>query len=375
MSRGWRRTRNAISVIGALALLAHSSLVVSSCAGTPEAGSPRARLVRPPTVDADLELARRYAPIVYHATARRGGRQDLPCNVDFDGDLVGNNDWENFDLYEVTPTLLYAVLSTETHWFLTYHLFHPRDWASIPLGLQDTHENDGENLQVVVDRSTGRVVLLFTQAHYRGRIYANDRESFGDGHVKIRGGFRLADALGREDDDGTHACVFVESHGHGVYGATDSCAEIVLDGEHAYRFSAGTGLLLRPAREDEDVREPERTDSGVVAYQLESTTAKLWPRLRDGSLVGDGALLDGACPYRDDRVAIDLPRYYDGNRYSGPLGNDRGISPFAVDFGFSCGEVGALFFDPARRYTESIRVPNRWSTRYSSYPFSPLALR
>ncbi len=216
MSRGWRRTRNAISVIGALALLVHASPVVSSCVGTPEASSPRARIVRPPTVDADLELARRYAPIVYHATARRGGRQDLPCNVDFDGDLVGNNDWENFDLYEVTPTLLYAVLSTETHWFLTYHLFHPRDWAPIPLGLQDTHENDGENLQVVVDRSTGRVVLLFTQARYRGRIYANDRESFGDGHVKFRGGFRLADALGREDDDGTHACVFLESHGHGI---------------------------------------------------------------------------------------------------------------------------------------------------------------
>src|SRR5688572_16544240 len=53
-------------------------------------------------------VVEQYAPFVYAATDKRGGRQDIISNVDFDGDLVGNNNWENFDRFELTPTVYYA---------------------------------------------------------------------------------------------------------------------------------------------------------------------------------------------------------------------------------------------------------------------------
>ena len=39
-------------------------------------------------------------------------------------------------------------------------------------------------------------------------------------------------------------------------------------------------------------------------------------------------------------------------------------------FRFGEGEVGALFFDPARRYAECLAVPQPWSLDYEDYPFA-----
>ncbi len=353
-------------------LLFHAGLVVSCCSTPPSPPGPRTDASPPATVDRHLEVARRYAPIVLQETHPRRGREDLPSNLDFDGDLVGRNNWEAFERFRLLPTVYYALLETETHLFLTYHLFHARDWSPFPLGLQDTHENDGENLQVVVEKASGLPVLLYAQAHYRGRAYANDRARYGDGEERIRGGFLPLDGEGRPVPAGTHVAVFVESQGHGIYGSEDRSARISIATDGATRFRKNSGLLLRPARDGEEVREPDSFTSGTVPYRLESTVAKLWPGLREGTILGNGALFDWPCPYEDGRVRLErLPRAYDGNRYSGPLGNDRGISPFAVSFGFSCGEVGSLFFDPASRWNRAIRVPEPWSTTYLDDPFGP----
>jgi hypothetical protein len=107
-----------------------------------------------------------------------------------------------------------------------------------------------------------------------------------------------------------------------------------------------------------------------VPYQLESTTAKFWPGVRDGSLVGRGRAFDVTVRYEDPRVALDLPKFHRGDRFSGPLGPSRGISPFAVDFGWSTGTLGALFFDPAARYASELGVPAVWSLDYVDYPFT-----
>ena len=192
------------------------------------------------------------------------------------------------------------------------------------------------------------------------------------GEERIRGGFLLLAGAGRPAPAGTHVAVFVESQGHGIYGSEDRSARGSVAPDGAPRFRKNSGLLLRPAREGEEAREPDSFSSGTVPYRLESTVAKLWPGLRDGTLVGNGALFDWSCPYEDGRVRLEkLPRAYDGDRYSGPLGNDRGISPFAVSFGFSCGEVGSLFFDPAARWRRAIRISGPWSTPYVEDPFAP----
>lgn len=323
----------------------------------------------PPVVDSLAGLAHRYAPFVYHATDPKGGRQDVPSNVDFDGDLVGANNWEHFERYRLRPTLYYTVVSTRTHHFLSYHVFHPRDWSRLPLWLNDTHENDGENLQVVVRRRDGRVVLLWTQAHFRSRVYAVPGGGFSNGATRLRAPPLLVDEAGRPDSLGRHAAVFVEAYGHGIYGAHDRPEDVRIGADGTAFFERGSGLVLRPAQEGEAVEEPTRFDRGAAPYVLESLPGKLWPLLQDGRLSGDGRLLDGAVPYHGPRGVVAVPRYYDADRFSGPLGNDRGISPFALDFGFRKGTLGALLFDPARRYPERLTVAGDWSRDYLHYPF------
>lgn len=323
----------------------------------------------PPRSERLHHIAERYAPFIYHATDKTGGRQDIISNIDFDGDLVGNNNWENFDRFELKPTVYYAVLETETHYFLSFHLFHPRDWNHFTLYLHDTHENDGENFQVVVRKSDGQVVLLWTQAHYGSDVYSNLGSGISSGKTKITGRFQLVDSTGAPNETGRHTTVFVEAQGHGIYGTLDSSSEVVIGQDGRFTFEDGSGILFRPARQGEAVEEPKTWTSGEVAYQLDSITEKLWPLLVSGELFGDGNLLDGAWRYRDELVDVLVPRYYDADRFSGPLGPDRGIAPFALDFSFDKGTLGSLFFNPAQRYTERLTISGPWSKEYISYPF------
>jgi hypothetical protein len=314
-------------------------------------------------------IARRYAPFIYQATDARRGRQDLVSNVDFDGDLIGNNNWENFDRFRLKPTVYYAVLETETHYFIAYHLYHPRDWNNFTVWLNDTHENDGENLQVVVRKRDARVVLLWTQAHYKSWVYTDEASGIAGGALPIEAPLLRLDSEGRPGD-GAHAAVFVEAEGHGIYGAKDSSSGVAIESDGSYKFAGGSGIRLRPAEAGETIGEPRAFNTGEVAYQLDSITLKLWPLLRDGQLTGDGKLLDGSWPYRDELVEIEqVPRFYDGDRTSGPFGPDRGISPFALDFTFERGSLGALFFNPAKRYADKLKITDDWSRQYVAYPF------
>jgi hypothetical protein len=347
-------------------LLAYVALaaVLNACSSAPLRIDPLERRSGAPVVDADLELARRYAPWIWHEVHADGGRQDLPAPVDFDGNLDGDDNWETFPRCELVPTVYYACLETATHRFVTYHVFHPRDWEPFELpGLHLTHEGDGENLQVVVEKASERVVLLFAQAHYRGKTYAPPgAPGFSGGEPLL-----LVDEEGRASAAGTHAAVFIESKGHGIYGLGDRHARTEREGE-LVRFERH-GLVLRPAHPGEALAEPALDASEPVPYQLESTTAKLWPGVRSGALVGAGRAFDGTVPYHDPRVTLALPKFHRGNRFSGPFGPSRGISPFAVDFGWRAGTVGALFFDPARRYAEVLGAEG-WSLEYLDYPFA-----
>jgi hypothetical protein len=357
----WWLKRAPLVLLGAYAVFALGFNWVGS---GPLRIDPLARRSGKPVVDDHLEIARRYAPFIYHELDATRGRQDLPAPVDFDGNLDGDDNWENFPRCELVPTVSYAHLETATHLFLTYHLFHPRDWEPFELpGLHLTHEGDGENLQVVVEKASGRVVLLFAQAHYRGKVYAPEGSRGASGEP-----LWLVGEDGRIGRAGSHAAVFVEAGGHGIYGLGDADARVLLDGVGGARFER-QGLVLRPAREGESLREPRLETSDAVPYQLESTTAKLWPGVKSGALVGPGRLLDGPIAYEDARVSVPIPRFHRGDRFSGPFGPSRGISPFAVDFGWSAGTLGSLFFDPARRHAEVLGETG-WSREYVDSPFS-----
>jgi len=357
--RGW--------ALGTLACVAAWLAWLNACAA-PLRIDPLERRSPEPATDARLELARTYAPWIYHAVHPTRGRQDIPAPVDFDGNLDGDDNWESFPRCELVPTVYYAHLETQTHHFLTYHVFHPRDWATLDFGLHQTHEGDGENLQVVVVKASGRVSMLFTQAHYCGEVY-DVRLSPDRGGV--RGGeLVLVNERGQRDSErGTHPAVFVESGGHGIYGVDGRRDDVTDSGVSPALVEHG--IVFRPAVPGELASEPSLDAREPVPYQLESTTAKMWPGVRSGELVGRGRLLDGTVRYEDERVSTDLPKFHRGDRFSGPFGSSRGISPFAVDFGWRAGTLGALFFDPARRYRDVLGATSEpWSLEYVDYPFA-----
>src|SRR6185503_3510720 len=136
------------------------------------------------------EVAARFAPIFYQALGDKP-RSDYITNCDFDGDWRGDNNWEHTDdrNFPLRAYIYYSVSETETHFFIHYAVFHPRDYEGgelkglilseiiregnkrgsehDPTGLMAeagvAHENDMEGVLIVVAKkrkNPDRVVFV-----------------------------------------------------------------------------------------------------------------------------------------------------------------------------------------------------------------------
>ncbi|MGH9651460.1 MAG: hypothetical protein ACRD3I_13455, partial [Terriglobales bacterium] len=149
----------------------------STPAATPAPAAPSAAMT---AREKELrEIAERFAPVLYKRLAGTADdhRFDYPTNFDFDGDWVGNNNWQNAGdaKYKLWSFVYYSVIEGEDHYYIHYAVFHPRDWSvvepaytSILDKLQDkykeiigekarkevefNHENDLEGALIIVDK-------------------------------------------------------------------------------------------------------------------------------------------------------------------------------------------------------------------------------
>lgn len=119
-----------------------------------------------------LEIATHYAPEVHAAVnvlISSSGKGDFISPVDFDGDLSALNNWENMPEYPLSAVVYWSVQETDTHYFVGYDFYHPRDDAEIWL---DKHENDFEGIMLAVPKN-GQAFLapvcMYTQGH--GGVY------------------------------------------------------------------------------------------------------------------------------------------------------------------------------------------------------------
>lgn len=114
------------------------------------------------------EIAIHYAPQVDQAVnvfLSRGGRGDFITAVNYDGDWACLNNWENLDSGELGAVVYYSVQETDTHYFVGYYFYHPRDDAEIWL---DRHENDLEGIMLCVPRAADGFrppEHMYTQGH------------------------------------------------------------------------------------------------------------------------------------------------------------------------------------------------------------------
>lgn len=111
-----------------------------------------------------LALAKKYAPIV---TQGQGAlpRADIFTRVDYDGDWDPNNNWDNLEKFPQPLTVYWDIIESDHHYFITYALFYPRDYAATCFWIH-CHENDFEGMRVTI-KKPDTLVRLETLAHNR----------------------------------------------------------------------------------------------------------------------------------------------------------------------------------------------------------------
>ncbi len=114
-------------------------------------GHYRYRLEREAT---DGMIAYHHAPVHYQQTDRDRYKEDYITRFDYDGNWLLRDNWDNLDKGDLSAYVYYSVVESETHWFILYAFYHPRDWADKIW--RDEHENDLEGFLSVVRKDGTR---------------------------------------------------------------------------------------------------------------------------------------------------------------------------------------------------------------------------
>ena len=162
--------------------------------------------------DEYFPLAAHYAPFIAQETWFNP-KADYLSRFDYDGNWKGDDNWENLSKGSSQAFVYYAAMETETHWFLLYNFFHPRDYSDICI-VGTCHENDNEGLILTVRKDGtefGRLEVMETLAHNNIYTFTND--------TSIQKG--VHDIDGRLDlHEGVRPIIFIEAGGHGVFGSS-----------------------------------------------------------------------------------------------------------------------------------------------------------
>ncbi|MHA1731912.1 MAG: hypothetical protein ACTSU5_08205 [Promethearchaeota archaeon] len=298
----------------------------------------------------ELEVASALAPvIVQHATTE----EDYVTRVDFDGDMVSDNNWEHFEQNaskDLRAFVYYQSYETASHFLVWYHLYHAHDY-DLTLGNEvGGHENDMEGLLVVArkhgpDPTSARVEFLYTLYH---SIYQTawsgfvlPRESPFSGEVVFEPG----------DAGRRHPVVFVEDQGHGIQVGRGSGLVRSSLSPHEVRYVYGNGTAGVPSGLDDE----------ACPYGLLSTRAALWPY---ATWIGEGNFTDKPVKFWPDSEPVGVKM--DGDDYS----NDSAALPWAARVKDIDGSPrGEAFFDPAYLASVYALFPSGFSRTYAYNPY------
>ena len=200
------------------------------CFASTAASASQVPVLKKSASDAYRGLAEYWAPTVYQDVNETFNvRADFPTKFNYDDNWNGGDNWENLLNYNENPSTYFSVRETETHYFIEYDFYYPRDDGPITL---EKHENDLEGCILVIRKSStgyGTLQLIETQAHNHWYQYSNDT-SIIDGSENIDGPIIL---------DGYRPCLYISANGigkdagHGVQ---------AYDGRQA---NGGDGIVFR----------------------------------------------------------------------------------------------------------------------------------
>ncbi|MEJ7623192.1 MAG: hypothetical protein WKF34_04305 [Pyrinomonadaceae bacterium] len=321
-------------------------------------------------------IAARFAPVFIQALGD-DERSDYVTNFDFDGDWRGDNNWENAGNAEfpLRAFIYYAVSETETHHFLHYAVFHPRDYkggvqqgrflselmrqgAKIvggrdPTGLlkhaSAAHENDMEGALVVVEKNEtaadARVVFVETLAH-------NTFSRYASGHFGV---------------EGEKPKLYIEPRGHGIEGDIRDSERSGQEKFLIYRFSG-------------QAENPETTGSQSIGYELLPLKSTLWPkavgltRKKNATYGSTHDYADVSIKVLSAKGASTIRKVKLGGLGSAFLGTAGSESMARPPWGWFDSKrqgdpLGLWFFDPATIIKRDFDLGESFSTTYIRVPF------
>jgi hypothetical protein len=293
------------------------------------------------------ELVLRWAPIHYQdvdptGSWSLGGRSDFITAVDYDGDWDTANNWENLSQDAGHPAVgqaYYSVVLTETHAFILYAFYHPRDWSGLGIQL-DAHENDMEGVLEVVELpgrlgepgfaydDMGVLQALVTVFHFDFYSYRNTElptaGRYEGREEDIDGEIRFVDWQGAP-----HPVTAQQAEGHGLK------AWPYVD------IKGGDGVVYYPAREAQ--AEPSGPDDRDSRYRLVDIFAPggLWDR-------------------RDDPETFASFGVFNGDNYQWHTAH----APWGWDDADDQLEAGVLALDPVRLVNSYFNNTGAFSKHY-----------
>ena len=185
----------------------------------------------------DFELAFYHAPIHYQDTNSSNYLADYITRVDYDGDWIATNNWDNLSRFPLTAHVYYSVVESCSHWYIIYAFFHPRDWTNMPSGSE--HENDMEGFLSIVRKDGsryGRLEGMVTSAHWDFYSYTPAESPLTRGRETIDGRVTMQVYEGSPRPLSNQ-----EDKGHGVQA-------FPFAGDFTTGANGGDGIIYYPSR-------------------------------------------------------------------------------------------------------------------------------
>lgn len=307
------------------------------------------------------KLAERYAPFVAQETWF-DPRADYLHRFDYDGDLVGDNNWDNLEKGSSQAYVYYAAMETDTHWFLHYNFFHPRDYSDNCI-VGTCHENDNEGIVLTVRKDGsefGKLDLMETLAHNNVYTYTNRRDLKKSLH-NVDGELALVDE--------THPVVFLEAGGHGALGGADR--KSFFDARKL-SWKQNTGVTF----EYKGVAETNKGGLGErIGYELLPIYEHWWKPHQRSDAQGGSMFAD----FTEYRPFGNRPRPENPSLASAFLGKKHAANKARPFWGWfdEAGKRKKVFapgqwaLDPAYSVRQSLKFPTneKWSYDYTFNPY------
>jgi hypothetical protein len=330
------------------------------------------------------QIAAQFAPILYQGLGDKP-RADYITNFDFDGDWKGDNNWQNLDNrnYRLLAYVYYSVAETQTHYYVHYAFFHPRDYKgdvisstvlddlirkTLPrIGKDPTggmandvalsHENDLEGCLVVAEKrgddlAQAQVLFVETMAHNRYLKYRAPAASsiIGD-PIEL---------------NGSHPLLFAEPRGHGIARYTSDSVQLnkrVVNGIVSYSYTG-------------KAEDPEANTSRSVGYDLTPIYETFWERALKGENETYSETLDyqtfsTAKHHENKAVKLEQRLGVLGATLRGNVGFKNKARPPWGWFDDTERERprGEWFFDPAVVIARHFNLGQEWATAYVYHPY------